>query len=138
VTGRPAVPAATDGAGDVLVARTTSGALVATEVRIASSFWARFRGLMGRPSLPSGEGLWFPRTSSIHMLFMRFAIDCVFLSRPAGDGSREALAVRHALPPWRGIVWTVRGADGVLELPSGTLAAAGVVVGDRLVLEPAD
>ena len=120
-----------------MAVRTTGGATIASHVTTAASFWARFRGLMGRRALPAGDGLWFPRTSSIHMLFMRFPIDCLFLSRPAADDTRQVVAVRHALPPWRGIVWTVRGADGVVELPAGTLARAGVAVGDRVALEAA-
>jgi len=47
--------------------------------------------------------------------------------------------VRHALPPWRGVVWWVRGAHGAYELPAGTLArhGEGVAVGDAVRLEPA-
>jgi uncharacterized membrane protein (UPF0127 family) len=71
------------------------------------------------------------------MMFMRFPIDCVFVARPASDGTRRVVAVRRALRPWTGVVWLVRGADGVLELPVGTLEATGTVVGDAIVLERA-
>lgn len=90
---------------------------------------------MGRRDLPAGEGLYLPGTSSIHMFFMRFPIDCLFLSRPAEDGSRRVVALRHSLPPWRGVVWYVRGAEGVVELPAGTLAAHGVEVCDTVRLD---
>ena len=43
--------------------------------------------------------------------------------------------VREDLPPWRGLVLPVRGAEGVVELPAGTLAGLGVRVGDEVVLE---
>ena len=69
------------------------------------------------------------------MMFMRFPIDCVFLGRAAPDGGREVVAVRRALPPWRGIVWYVRGAHGTLELPIGTVDRTGTAVGDRVRLE---
>ena len=82
-------------------------------------------GLMGRAGLPDGAGLWLPGGNGIHMMFMRFPIDCVFLGRAAPDGAREVVAVRRALPPWRGIVWYVRGAHGTLELPIGTLDRTG-------------
>jgi uncharacterized membrane protein (UPF0127 family) len=88
-------------------------------------------GLMGRPSLPDGSGLWLPG-NGIHMLFMRFPIDAVFLGRPLGDGVREVLAVRERVPPWTGLVPLVRHAEGVLELPAGTVAATGTSVGDRV------
>ena len=110
----------------------TSGSLVADRVEVADSLWGRFRGLMGRASLPDGHGLWLAGTNNIHMFFMRFAIDAIFVA--PGDAPRawRVVAIREALPPWRGIVWYVRGANGCLELPSGTASRAGVKVGDTL------
>ncbi len=102
---------------------------------VAASFWGRFWGLMGRPTLAAGEGLYLP-TSSIHMLFMRFPIDALFLARPDADGLSTVVALRHRLPKWRGLVLPVRHAAGVVELPAGSLESAGVRVGDRLRLEP--
>jgi uncharacterized protein len=125
-----------------------TAALLASDVDTAASVWMRFRGLMGRAGLRAGEGLWFPGDSSIHMLFMRFAIDAVFLA-PDGDGRDSAagaggaggawrvVAIRPRLRPWTGIVWFVRGARGCLELDAGTAAEAGLQVGDRLRFESA-
>src|SRR4051794_21262621 len=48
---------------------------------LAQSHVTRARGLLGRSDLPRGEGMLFPRTSSIHMFFMRFPIDVVFADR---------------------------------------------------------
>ena len=104
-------------------------------VELADSFGERFRGLMGRPSLAPGAGLWLTGTSNIHMFFMRFAIDAVFLGRPAADGTRRVVAVHANLHPWTGIVWYARGADGCLELPAGTVEATGTRPGDVVVLE---
>ncbi len=82
--------------------------------------------------------MWLRPGSSIHMLFMRFPIDAVFLGRPDADGGRRVVAVHADLRPWTGVVWWARGADGCLELPAGTAAATGTVVGDVVVLEEAD
>jgi uncharacterized membrane protein (UPF0127 family) len=114
----------------------TRGTEVGHRVAMGDSFWARFRGLMLRPSIAADEGLWLPGTPSIHMFFMRFPIDCAFLGPEAGDGAREVIAVREALPPWRGLVPWVRGADGVVELAAGVLQESGTRVGDRLRFEP--
>ncbi len=89
-------------------------------------------GLMGRPSLPAGEGLWLPASNGIHMMFMRFPIDAVFVSRPDAEGVRRVRSVHRGLRRWTGVVWLVRGADGVLELPVGTIDATGTAVGDRV------
>jgi uncharacterized membrane protein (UPF0127 family) len=117
-------------------ANLTRGGTLADSVESANSLWARFMGLMGRPSLADGAGLWLPGGNGIHMMFMRFPIDCVFVGRAsADDDSRLVVAVRRALPPWRGIVWYVRGAHGTLELPVGTIDRTGTAVGDRIRLE---
>ena len=112
----------------------TRGSEIAGQVEVADSFSARFRGLMGRASLRAGSGLWLTGTSNIHMFFMRFPIDAVFLGRPAADGGRQVVAVHASLRPWTGIVWYARGADGCLELPAGSAAASGTAVGDVVAL----
>jgi uncharacterized membrane protein (UPF0127 family) len=123
-----------------LVARNFSrGTTLAERLENGASFWAKFMGLMGRRSLPPGDGLWLPGENGIHMLFMRFPIDVVFVS-PADSGSagrRRVLSVRPAVPPWRGVVWRVGGARGVLELPVGTIESTGTAVGDEIAIEPA-
>ncbi len=122
----------------LLVARNVSkGTLLAERLEDGASFWARFMGLMGRASLPVGDGLWLPGESGIHMLFMRFPIDAVFVSAPAGDsaGMRRVLSARRAIPAWRGVVWRVAGAKGVLELPSGTIEATGTAIGDEIAID---
>ncbi len=111
------------------------GVAVASPVRMATSFWGRVRGLMGRSSLAAGEGLYLS-TASIHMLFMRFPIDALFMAETDAEGLSTVVAVRHRLPPWRGLVLPVRGAAGVVELPAGTLEAAGLERGDRVRWDP--
>jgi uncharacterized protein len=102
---------------------------------LGESFMERFLGLMGRRSLQEGEGLYLA-TSSIHMFFMRFAIDALFVTDPGATGSRRVVATREQLPPWRGLVLPIRGARGVVELPAGTLRSHVVRVGDEVVFEP--
>ncbi|HJW21334.1 MAG TPA: DUF192 domain-containing protein [Candidatus Limnocylindrales bacterium] len=110
----------------------TRGSSLAESVELATSFWARFMGLMGRRALPSGRGLWIAGGNGIHMFFMRFAIDAVFLSRRGSEGGRRVVGLRRALPPWVGLVPLVRGADGVLELPVGAIDASGTQLGDEV------
>jgi uncharacterized membrane protein (UPF0127 family) len=106
-------------------------------VEVADSFLPKLRGLIGRRSLPSGTGLYLSGTNSIHMLFMRFAIDCLFVGAPRTDGAQPVLALKHNLRPWTGIVWFVRGARGAIEVPAGSLAASGLRVGDYVTLTAA-
>ena len=93
-------------------------------------------GLMGRPALAEGAGLWLPDSNGIHMMFMRFPIDAVFLGRPSADDAqlRPVVSVHEDLRTWTGLVPFVRGAHGVLELPVGTVQASGTAVGDLIRL----
>jgi uncharacterized membrane protein (UPF0127 family) len=119
-----------------LVARNrTRETVLAADVESADGLWAKFLGLMGRPDLAVGAALWLPDSNGIHMMFMRFPIDAVFLGRRTADGTRTVVAARENLPAWRGLVPLVRGAHGVLELPVGTIMATRTIVGDVISLE---
>jgi uncharacterized protein len=115
---------------------------LASDVEVADSLWARFTGLMGRASLGPGAGLWLPDSNGIHMMFMRFPIDAVFVGRAGGGATgragggaasaRPVVSVHRGLRAWSGLVPFVRGAHGVLELPVGVIDASGTEVGDLI------
>jgi uncharacterized membrane protein (UPF0127 family) len=113
------------------------GTVLATRLETADGLWAKFKGLMGRASLDPDCGLWLPGTNGIHMMFMRFAIDAVFVGRPDGSagGALPVVSVHPGLQAWIGLVPLIRGGHGVLELPVGTIARTGTVPGDHIVLE---
>jgi uncharacterized membrane protein (UPF0127 family) len=115
----------------------TRGTNLASRLEVADSLWGKFKGLMGRPSLAEGAGLWLPDSNGIHMMFMRFPIDAVFLGRPQdGEASaRPVVSVHRGLRAWTGLVPLVRGAHGVLELPVGTIEASGTQAGDLVRLQ---
>ena len=106
----------------------------ASDCQVADSVWARFRGLMGKQSMASSEGLLLEPCNSIHTFFMRFAIDVVYLSKEAIEGDvsiYKVLKVCAETKPWR-MHLPVSGARAVLELPKG--AADGLRKGDVLCL----
>jgi uncharacterized membrane protein (UPF0127 family) len=107
----------------------TRGTVVGDRIRLARTSAERTVGLLRNPSLDEGEGLWIERAPSIHMFFMRYPIDAVFIS-DRGVVTRIVPCLR----PWR-VVWWARGARDCLELPVGAIAASGTSVGDELVLE---
>lgn len=113
----------------------TRSTLLAARLETARTLWGKFLGLMGRRSLPAGGGLWLPASNGIHMMFMRFPIDAVFVSRPDASGIRTVRSVHRGLRAWTGLVPLVRGADGVLELPVGTIDATGTRVGDGVLID---
>jgi uncharacterized membrane protein (UPF0127 family) len=112
--------------------------VLAMRLETAGGLGAKFLGLMGRRSLPEGGGLWLPASNGIHMMFMRFPIDAVFVGRRDASGRRPVVSVHRSLRPWAGLVPLVRHAHGVLELPAGTIDATATAVGDLISLdEPA-
>jgi uncharacterized membrane protein (UPF0127 family) len=117
--------------------RTRDDEVICERLEIADSALKRMIGLMGRVRLEPGEGLYID-TNSIHMLFMRFPIDALFLSAASEDGTRRVVTMRTHLPAWRGVVWYARGAKAVLELPVGTLERHGVRPGDIVTIEARD
>jgi uncharacterized membrane protein (UPF0127 family) len=108
------------------------GTSLAPRLETAGSFWGTFMGLMGRASLPADEGLWLPGGNGIHMMFMRFPIDAVFVTKPDAAGVRRVRSVHRHVKAWTGMVPLITGAHGVLELPIGTIDATATEVGDRV------
>jgi uncharacterized membrane protein (UPF0127 family) len=107
---------------------TESGTVVCERCEIADSMFARTRGLLGRSGLDPSGGMLIDHAPSVHMFFMRFPIDVVFMDR-----DRRVVGIRHRLAPWR--VAGARRAVAALELPAGAAAGAGVQEGDVLVFE---
>ena len=103
------------------------GAVVCERCVVADNPWTRLKGLLGRRGLDEGEGLLIRPTGSIHMFFMRFPIDAVFLDREL-----RILKVVPDLKPWR--TATKRGAKQVLEITAGEAKRRGLEPGRQLVL----
>ena len=117
-----------DGTRFVRIENLTRGTTVADRVRVASSSVDRSVGLLRTPEVKPGEGLWIERSPSIHMFFMPYAIDAVFVSK-AGVVTK----VVPNLKPWRAVLWA-RGARDCLELRAGAAAESGTQRGDQLHL----
>lgn len=97
-------------------------------IKLADSFFARLKGLMFRKDQLVDEGLWIFPCNSIHMCFMNFAIDAVFLNK---DGYIVKLV--GDLKPWR-IVKPVKNAYSVIELPAGTITKLGLKNGEKITI----
>ena len=109
----------------VRITNAARGTTLADRCRVASSARDRTVGLLATP--PPGEPLLIEQSPSIHMFFMRYPIDVVFIDKR----SRVTKVVR-GLKPWR-VVWWARGARDCLELPAGALDTA-TQAGDQLAI----
>lgn len=110
------------------VRRAADGAVICERCEIPETSFGRARGLLGRSGLDPGSGMLIDAAPSVHMFFMRFPLDVVFLDR-----DRTVVRVVHALKPWRAV--GAKRAVAALELPAGAAAEAGLAEGDVLVLE---
>src|SRR6266550_1840248 len=96
-----------------------AGQAVVERCFVADRPWSRMRGLLGRSSLPPGEGLLLKPAGSIHTFFMRFPIDVVFLDREL-----QVVGVAPELRAWR--TAGRRRAKAALELPAGEAGRRGI------------
>ena len=101
--------------------------LLMTRGQWAASFWARLRGLTGRPPLREGEGLILVGDRSIHSFFMRFPIDVVYADRDWRVVRLDAAMAPNRIGPYVG------RAAYVPELPVGVIHHTGTTIGDQLV-----
>jgi uncharacterized membrane protein (UPF0127 family) len=111
----------------VTLVRSAGGGVVCERCVVAASPLRRLRGLLGRTSLPAGEGILLKPARSVHTFFMRFPIDVVFV-----DSQLAVLSIAAALPPWR--TAAERRAFSVLELAAGECERRCVAVGDVLLV----
>ncbi len=97
------------------------------DLKLATSFFTRLRGLLGRREFLLGEGLLIEPCNWVHTLGMRFPIDVLFL-----DKEHLVVAIERLKPNQFG---TPQRCHCVLELPWGTIGASGTEIGDRLKLD---
>jgi uncharacterized membrane protein (UPF0127 family) len=109
----------------VEVADAATGDALLSSVEVAETVWEKTVGLLGRNCLEPEGGMLLRGCSSIHMWFMRFPLDLVYL-----DHRCEVLRVVEGLKPWR--VSFCFGASAVLELAAGSAKTKEIVPGRRL------
>jgi uncharacterized protein len=77
--------------------------------------------------LADDAGLLIDPCSSIHMFFMRFPLDVIYLNK-----DDQVVRVQQGIRPWRIGPLHTRGARYVIELPVGVIERSGTSVGDQL------
>jgi uncharacterized protein len=115
----------------------TRGTVLCARLEDAGGLAGQGRGLLGREGLEPGTGMLFENGRFtpfmwMHMFFMRFAIDIVFLGH--GD---TVVRINRRLKPWR-VSSVVFGARRALELPAGASVDSSTQVGDHIVFEAVD
>jgi uncharacterized membrane protein (UPF0127 family) len=116
----------------VRIFNTSRNTVLCEHCGIADHFFTRARGLLGRASLPDGEGLLLTKCSSIHMFHMKFALDVVFLT----EADVVTDLVENIAPGKAHVAKAQAGkVVAALELPVGTIAKTQTLIGDVLKRE---
>ncbi len=110
----------------MVIVNITRNSVLANNCVHARTFFARFMGLQFKKELPLEHGLLITPCNSIHMFFMRFAIDAVFI-----DANGIVVYIKEGIKPWR-VSRIIGNAESVLELPAGTVSSTGTATGDLL------
>lgn len=97
------------------------------KIKIADTFFSRLAGLMFQKELPQATALLLAPCNSVHMCFMRFAIDVVYIDR-----DYRILKVVKNLKPWIGLSLCNK-AWATLELTTGEANRCGLAVGKKLI-----
>jgi uncharacterized protein len=117
--------------GNCTIVNSRTGFALAEQLICAFDSATRRTGLLKHGGLPQGSAMIIAPSNAIHTFFMKFPIDVAFVGR---DG--RVRKIREAVRPWR-MSGALR-AYAVIELPAGVLRSTDTVVGDMLVIHPAD
>ena len=106
-----------------------NGIGIAKTIEFAKTKLRQAAGLMFRKEIPSGFSMIFvmdkPSDVSVHMLFMRFPIDVIFL-----DGEKKVRGF-FRLNPWTGYK-AMKDIRYVIEMKAGTIERHGISIGGRM------
>jgi len=97
----------------------------AIELYVAGSFLERLRGLLGTSALELHTGLLLTNCRAVHMFFMRYALDIVYV-----DADFRIVKIVSDLRPW--YISGCCKARHVIELPAGTVETYGWQIGDKI------
>jgi uncharacterized membrane protein (UPF0127 family) len=103
--------------------------IISDQCYVAVSFLSRLRGWIGKTRAAPGEGILFPKCTSIHMWFMSIPIDVVFLGE-----RRVVTSVHRSVRPWKVLPLFDGRARDALELPAGSIDRLGIAPGDELCI----
>lgn len=107
----------------------TQHTVLAETAEMADTVVSRLKGLIGRRDIPSGHAMVITHCRSIHMFFMRFAIDVIFVDR-----KNTVVGLVENIQPFQVSPYFLRSAY-VVELPPGAIRQSQTVKGDVLDLQ---
>ena len=111
------------------ITNATKNTILAENARVAATFLGRAMGLLGRSSLSKGEALVLNDCRAVHMFFMKFSIDVIFL-----DQFNRVYGVIENLRPFQ-VSPIFLLAKRAIELPSGSIKESSTGIGDLIRMD---
>jgi len=110
----------------VIIENITKENIIAENGNITTSFYDRFKGLLGRKEIKHDEALIIIPCNSIHMFFMKFPIDVIFI-----DKNDRVCEIIQNIEPWR-VSKIIKEAKYVIELKTGKIEKVNIEIGDLI------
>ncbi len=106
-----------------------NGMEIAKNIEVARTKLSQMSGLMFRKGIPSDYSMIFilkkQSSVNVHMLFMRFPVDVIFL-----DEEKRVLGFAR-LNPWTGYK-AMKGIRYVVEIKAGTIERYNISIGGQM------
>ncbi|MGM0771661.1 MAG: DUF192 domain-containing protein [Halobacteriota archaeon] len=111
----------------------SNGNVISSDVEYAKSMFSQAKGLMFRSSVKDSYAMVFILPSmkkvSLHMLFVPFPLDVLFL-----DDDKRIVKTTY-LRPWIGTGDSGEKVKYIIELPAGVIFRSDLSVGDHVMFD---
>ena len=104
----------------------TSHTIIADKAKIADTFFSRMVGLLNRKNFSEGEALIITKCCSIHMFFMHFPIDVLFVNK-----DNYIVGKVEGIKPFQ-LSPIFFSSSYAIELPAGTIIKREIAIGDNI------
>lgn len=107
----------------------TKHCIIASQGQLADTFFSRLKGLLGRSGLSDQEALVITHCNSIHMFFMKFPIDVIFV-----DKNNYVVGLVEGIKPFQ-LSKIYFKSNYAVELMQGKIRKINVEIGDSIELD---
>lgn len=104
----------------------TTNEVISENLMVADSFFKRLKGLMFTKELPVQDALHIIPCNEIHMFFMNYSIDVLYL-----DKDKRIVHMDEEMEPGK-IGKKVKNAVSVIEIPSGRIKTKSLEIGQEV------
>ena len=111
------------------ILNTSKNTVIAQNGVTADTFLSRMTGLLNKKSLPKGEALVITRCKSIHMFFMRFPIDVIFV-----DKNDHVVGLVQRIKPFQ-MSPVFFKSQYAIEVSEGVIEQTGTSVDDKIEIK---